>query len=532
MDPKECVVRTLCLLSLTLYLAGCTGLQLYTLPPDEYERLAANPAEQAKYRSSVRSCTADMEKPEDPRISELCDFAIIEFDDQGEFLYPDLPGRPGHLRTALHRLHQVSRPGQEALVVVFVHGWKNDASPRNEEGRNLASFKEALRDLTRAGLERCDLGDKAFCTRPVMGIYMAWHGETFRTPILRFLSYFPRREAAEAVGRVGFSHALHRIVNHAKGRKAGLLNGKPKRGNPDSIVVVVGHSLGAVILENTLLRSLTIETDDFREDFPVDLAVSVNSANEAILTRQFVHGLDNAPPPVAQTNNVVLPLLVSVTSRGDWATRFLTPPSQRIRGLGKSLRRYDPVFDGPNGRDRQTYYYRHTAGHTGTDAALRSHDVSCRTSSPDCSEIPRTKESAAEEVQAGDEPRRDLFDPPAIRLVDCPAGDEIAAEVEESRPRCIESLWFRGAQQEEAAPELYEIHRIAGSSNRTPFWIIQLPKRIVPNHSLIFQSEFVSMLAALVGIPWAHEVETFSEAERWLLGGQGAAEGASTLTSH
>lgn len=522
-------MRVLCLLSLAIVFAGCTGLRLYTVPPETHENLP--PEEQAQYRPSVRACTDGMDEVQDDRIPGLCHVAIIEFDDQGEFLYPDLPGRPGHLGTALDRLHDLSSPEQEALVVVFVHGWKNDASPRNEEGRNLASFKEALHDLTWAQLRRCAERDmQELCKRPVMGVYMAWHGETFRTPILRFLSYFPRRDAAEAVGRVGFSHALHRIVNHAKGTKASVVNGKRKRGNSESIVVVVGHSLGAVILENTLLRSLTMETDDFREDFPVDLAVSVNSANEAILTRQFVHALENAPPPVAEQKKVVLPLIVSVTSRGDWATRFLTPPSQRIRGFGKSLRTYDSVHDGPNGRKTQAYYYRHTAGHTTLDAGLRSHEISCRSSSPDCSQIPRTAKSAEQEVKQGVEPERDLFDPPAVRLVPCSAAEPQAS------PRCVGSLWFRGALRENEAgdvepPELYEIRRLDDSPNHSPFWILQVPKRVLPNHSLIFQSEFVSMLAALVGIPWFHEVETFDQAERWLLGPEGAAEGALTLTS-
>ena len=74
---------------------------------------------------------------------------------------------------------------------------------------------------------------------------------------------------AEKVSRVSFSHVVQRIASHAKGFKASLgPDDRPARGNPRSMTVAIGHSLGAVILENTILRSLTAETDNFRDDFP------------------------------------------------------------------------------------------------------------------------------------------------------------------------------------------------------------------------------------------------------------------------
>jgi pimeloyl-ACP methyl ester carboxylesterase len=401
--------RNLFLILVALTFVGCVGHDQYTTAPELFNADAVRDG----YRKSIRSCgtVAHAERDVDPEVDELCDLAIIEFDDQGEFW------QRKQLDATLRLIHERSRPDQEALVILFVHGWQNDASPRNERRGNLASFNEVLLDIAAEQVEQCKEEIARLCGRPVVGVYLAWRGDTFRTPLGKSISYFHRRATAERVARVSFSHALHRIVNHAKGVRVKGEDGKPVVwGTRESVVLVVGHSLGALILENTILRSLTHETDDFRESFPVDMAVLVNSANDSVISRQFVDSLQGAPPAPDAQGRWSLPLIVSVTSRGDWATRRLTPASQTVRRVGKTFRNYPSSDDGrPIPRhSRQLFFFKRTAAHTGPGAGLLSHEISCPGVEGGCAGISRSKRLSLAELRGEEKPDRKLFDRPAI----------------------------------------------------------------------------------------------------------------------
>ena len=374
---------------------------------------------------------------------------------------------------------------------------------------NLASFNEVLLDIAAEQVELCARGVRRLCQRPVVGVYMAWRGDTFRTPLGKSISYFHRRATAERVARVSFSHALHRIVNHAKSVRSEGEDGEPVRGNRKSVVLVVGHSLGALILENTILRSLTHETDDFRESFPVDMAVLVNSANDAVISRQFVDALAAAPPAPDRDRRLSLPLIVSVTSRGDWATRRLTPASQSLRRVGKAFRLYDDGHPIPR-HARQLFFFKRTAAHTGPGAGLLSHEILCPGVEGGCAGVAKSKKPSLAELRGEKEPDRNLFDPPAIRTAECRRPVE-----RDENLRCIESIWFLGQSRE----SLYELRRLPEARNDSFYWVIQLPKRIVPDHSRIFQSEFVSLMAALVRLGQSEEVASYEEAKDLLLPG-------------
>lgn len=494
--------RNLFLILVALTFVGCVGHHRYTTAPELFDSEAAREG----YRQSIRSCgtVAHAERDVDPRVDGLCDVAIIEFDDQGEFWQRE------QLDATLGLIHERSRPGQEALVILFVHGWQNDASPHNELRGNLASFNEVLLDIAAEQVERCDGGIERLCGRPVVGVYLAWRGDTFRTPLGKSISYFHRRATAERVARVSFSHALHRIVNHAKGIRSEGEDGMPVRGNRESVVLVVGHSLGALILENTILRSLTHETDDFRESFPVDMAVLVNSANDSVISRQFVDALQGAPPAPDAQGRWSLPLIVSVTSRGDWATRRLTPASQTLRRVGKAFRNYDDGRPIPR-HSRQLFFFKRTAAHTGPGGGLLSHEISCPGVEGGCAGISGSKRLSLAELRGEEKPDRNLFDRPAIETTECHRQVE-----RDDGLRCIERIWFPGQFGE----TLYEIRRLPEARNDSFYWVIQLPKRIVPDHSRIFQSEFVSLMSALVGLRQSTEVSGYQEARRILLPGR------------
>lgn len=495
--PQRAVLPgLLCLVGLLGMLSACTPYTYYTVPNSEYDALSA--AERAKVRRSIRPCTDLTPQSSDQALSELCDLSIIEFDDQGEFW------KPKQLDDTLDLIGEKSnRDGDEALVVVFVHGWKNDASPANEAERNLGSFKKVLIQLAQEEMRRSEA--KNIQSRQVIGVYMAWHGRNSNNLLLRQLSFFARKNAANRVARVSFSHAIHRIVAHTKGTLSDT------KGNPSSVAVVVGHSFGGLIVENTLLRTLTVETNDF-EAYGADLSILVNPANEAILARQSVDALEGAPQRELDLGDVKVgrPLIVSVTSVADSATGKIFPPALWLSGLFKNFRKYEKHQPGIR---RQKYYYTHTPGHIGEDGALYSHDLTCPMQSGGvCAEAPESGEEYLRQMEqrmaSMNEEKETIFPPPAVELGDC----KQSSNPEDGEHCIIERLSFVGA----ATGQLYSIDRDEGSHNQTGYWIMQLPATIVPSHSDIFQSELASLLAAFINLKDATVVDSLEGANEEL----------------
>ena len=501
-------VVVLSFLLATLAASACVPYRPFTLPPAELAKLPAK--EQAKYRPSISPCGEGLGAEAGQLAPDQCELAIIEFDDQGEFW------RPQQLDDTLKLIssstfHDADHPqdpdrNQEALVVVFVHGWKNNASPDNEKKRNLGSFKKVLVRLALEEKRRAT--EEKAKGRPVVGVYLSWSGRTLNVPVLDNITYFGRKNAAERVARVSFSHAIYRIISTVKGNRA------KHRGNPKSVVAVVGHSFGGLIVENTLLRSLTIETNDFSE-FAADLVVLVNPANEAILARQFVGALKNAPPRVLELegHRISEPLIVSVRSQTDNATGIVFQMGNSLKGISKRMHRYHD--EGP-GLSSQWYYYTHTPGYTSEEAELYSHHLVCPFSpqAPICERAPETSAEYESKMRGQLEAMRrgkqkTIFPPPAIELGPCKREREAASQLE-----CIERLSFIGA----TTGQVYTIDHDQESANQTGYWILQLPPTIVASHSDIFNSELASLLSAFINLKDANVVASPAESKAYLEG--------------
>jgi len=485
---------------------ACIPYRPFTLPNEELAALQqSDPKEAQKYRRSVRPCTDLTEDANDPALTNQCTFSIVEFDDQGELWKPaQLDDTLALIESKSHRPAEgTAGEARKALVVVFVHGWKNNASPDNEANRNLGSFKKVLLRLAQEELNK--ERNSGNPSRDVVGVYLSWRGRASNNWLLSQLSFFSRKNAAERVARVSFSHAIQRIISSTKGTRSGL------RGNPESIAVVVGHSFGGLIVENTLLRTLTVETDDFSE-FGADLAVLVNPANEAILARQFVQALQGAParPLNLGGQTVSEPLIVSVTSVSDSATGKFFPLGLTLKSVGKRFHKYE---DGDPGIQRQKFYYTHTPGHSTPEGALYSHAVNCPLEPDGCTEAPTTGQAfdaaMARRIATMRQhsSQQTIFPAPAVKLGPCRRDWEATKEY-----RCIDNLWFVGA----VTGDLYAVNRDLSSPNQTGYWIMELPSTIVASHSDIFQSELASLLAAFINLPQARVVEDMNAAESYL----------------
>src|SRR5690242_17155708 len=137
--------------------------------------------------------------PPDLGKQRLYSLAFVEFKNSGE------PWQPQQLQEALRAIDDADRRSDHrAIVITFIHGWKNNA---RQENNNVHDFRQQLNSI--AG-KYCP--DRARCG--VVGIYIAWSGDMIRRDFntLRTLTYFPRRNAAadvaldrEAPARSSFS---------------------------------------------------------------------------------------------------------------------------------------------------------------------------------------------------------------------------------------------------------------------------------------------------------------------------------------
>lgn len=333
-------------------------------------------------------------KPTDGSRPYSCSF--VEFDERGDYL--DFTQQ----RRSWEKLKELSVDQKEQLlVVIYCHGWKN-----NSQSGDVVKFNHFLGRLAAsADIRRRNLR--------VHGIYLAWRGNSFKhaldtgspeyvqtkvdfggpivsddyrrkIPFLWFipeqLSYWSRKGAAESkVSGVPMARTIFTCANAAK---------QASPPGTTNHVFVIGHSFGALMLEKSLgqacVGALTSEWPwDFkaafkRADFqaphnplPFDCVLFVNSAAPSIHGKELSDLLWAHKSAMARARlpDADAPVIISVTSAADWATRYVHRIGNALAALNPSLwRKYDDgVLVNPVGQPRvevpQSYFYQHTPGH-------------------------------------------------------------------------------------------------------------------------------------------------------------------------
>jgi len=180
-------------------------------------------------------------------IGDRTRLSIVEFDNHGMLREP-------HQLTGLME-HLIARPsGRPLLLILFVHGWKHDASPRDA---NLASFRDMLWHLRK---EEKPPGD-------ILGVYFGWPGNVslYRANtngIIDFLydltylnaSFGPRYGAAQRVARLSCTEAMLSTVLAAKVHEESGPVEQRKKGEVTTIVA--GHSMGGLIVERSFFQAM------------------------------------------------------------------------------------------------------------------------------------------------------------------------------------------------------------------------------------------------------------------------------------
>lgn len=401
------------------------------------------------------ACSANrMQRPVSVEEHPDYSLAFIEFDDQGELW------APSQLERALALLEARNRAPLGMALVVFVHGWNSSVSPREDRSPKgtLHQFREVLIRIRKQN--ELHFPGQDF---PVMGILLGWRGKVSSVPLLRELSFYNRRGAAERIAGASATEAIYRILTQL-------------RDNPRSRSVLIGHSFGSMILERALAQAVVgalLAAPGQELIFPADLVVLLNPAGSANQAKQLVDILARNRLKTYrvddQGHRLERPLLVSLTSERDTATRVFFPMGMRVKAINKKFRAYGSEYC--SAISGQRWLYTHTAGHT---AALHSHVLTVG-------------------AKRAPGPRSASLSPPGrVPFVYETAIDPLTGEAAYS---------FAGENHR------FTIKRKPRALNDTPYWIMQVPQELISGHSDIFSGDILAAIEAIFALSGALETE-------------------------
>jgi hypothetical protein len=339
----------------------------------------------------------------------------VEFDGRGDHI-----DRDQH-HDAYSKVLELAEK-QPLLLVIYCHGWKN-----NSQSGDVVEFNTFLSDLASTQGHGSEPGERQY---RVHGVYLSWRGNPVRPfvnkrvrsnyykefyqktlrdfgePIVdaRYhrrllctgllsenLSYWLRKGAAE-----------HQVSSVAMARTILWCATAAKTRNRESVVWVMGHSMGALMLERALLptflstladrlpwwsnqRPVAAGGDEAdsggasphtppqtdRRLVPYDLLMFVNSAAPAIYAKQARDTLASIQEAYrdGKRADADAPLVISLTSKADGATRRLHLCANCLARFYPSLRRtYSGTETGlenapPGFTQHQSSFYKRTPGH-------------------------------------------------------------------------------------------------------------------------------------------------------------------------
>jgi hypothetical protein len=445
--------------------------------------------------------------------------AHIEFDDMGElWSIGDLAAGSRTPMSQLENALDVVRRAQklastqdrELVVIAFVHGWHNNASSYDERRKNLGSFKSMMQSLS------CDYGIKVVGNRPVLdkrpvlvGVFLSWRGQSLRGDFAS--TYWNRRDAATRVGGPSMTEVVTRLMFMTKGvplapdPNNGCEWGSAQ-GKELAHFAIIAHSFGARALEHALTQpmlSLVLERqiqarecarerarrhpeqprlDDLTAPAPADLIVFLNAANDAIGAKEMIEALKRSQIKIkrqktdqteSEPRELSAPLMISITSDGDWATERIMPVAQWFSSSALAFRRYDNhdekekcEAEGQLCDHHQGYYYRHSEA---SIKEMRSHLVILFGNADSCKP-------------------KGINNWPFFQVLG------------KNECFCIDSSGENPTTRDECGLDESDRQKKFGSDtgwNGTPFYVIGVPKKLIKDHNDIFQDGTVDLLTTI-----------------------------------
>lgn len=223
--------------------------------------------------------------------------SYVEINDQG------LLRERGQLERVRDLISRRGHHGNQA-VMVFVHGWHNNA--RADNG-NVETFRRLLQRYS-----------NLYPNIAVTGVYVGWRGDSWLLP--NILSFWDRKDVSIEVGQGALVDILSTVEKAAIETK--------------SMMVSIGHSFGGSALFNATRSMLLTRLDSppaalAHEEFPMhaavgDLILIVNPAFEAMqywpLHSATVDRISKNKPQLDRG-----PRMLILQGQKDWATRYAFP---------------------------------------------------------------------------------------------------------------------------------------------------------------------------------------------------------------
>jgi len=201
-------------------------------------------------------------------------FITVEIDDFGEF-YSEK-----QVQTAIDAVSQANE-NSPTLLLTFIHGWRHSAS---EASTNLRDFRKLFFDLAKnpcnleGSIIKNNNADNSInnCKyKNVVGIYIGWRGDPLNLPKsmsflkpLQLLTFWNRKNATNEVANTNATNFLLKLSENLKRHDSKRLKvscsylsylkfveNKPID-EDCSKSIVIGHSFGGRILENTVAQAM------------------------------------------------------------------------------------------------------------------------------------------------------------------------------------------------------------------------------------------------------------------------------------
>lgn len=206
------------------------------------------------------------------------------------------------------------RPGAQKLpklAILYVHGWKHDAS--HDDG-DLKNFSRMIDDLRVQHEMR----------KQVVGIFVGWNATAGLPGLTENISFWVKKANAD---RIAQSAVVTKIV----AALGSITRSDPNRADQ---LIAIGHSFGARILFSAVAQSFIYEAEKAHPSFPGGQYKLVAGPADAVilLNPAFEASRYNAIDIISRDEEAFQgeqpPLMVSISTENDWATKFAFPIGQ------------------------------------------------------------------------------------------------------------------------------------------------------------------------------------------------------------
>lgn len=375
---------------------------------------------------------------------------FVEYDDQGQ-----LRDRK-QMEEVLGTYYNIAA-NDDVMLLAFVHGWHHSAEPGDS---NIKSFRKMLAMVS--GMETIGSRQEGRKKRKVLGLYVAWRGDSITIPYVNDLTFWDRKNTAHDVGQQGVTEVLLKLEEIVNTRSVMSKEVKPPRA---SRLVVIGHSFGGAVVYTSLQKVLADRFIDSRRGKAVrddakgfgDLVVLMNPAFEAL---RFATLYDLSQEGCRNYFSTQLPRLAILTSEADYATKY--------------------AFSA--GRFFSTFFESHTT--------LKRHYCS-RPGSPGKSPMD-IKEGKADRNTVGH------FEPYLTHRLS-PLAVKTARK-QDFRIRQLQTIWSQHTNDKPLNFEGSQLVSLGRTTALNPYLNIKVDKKLISDHNDIWRPEIIAFIRDLIAI--------------------------------